>query len=445
MARPAAKGRGARACVSRFKHHAASMTPASDGFAEADAAWRLACEEDEGAADEPADETIGSDDEDEWGVSRLEARLCDARARTIVLPSGDIHVCDETCPFAEEDKDGNVVCVHTGIVVCRALAARTDHSTGRSTWSSDPDMHSGVPGGGYGGGWIKKRDMMQASRSAYSFATTLDDTEMPLAAPVERAATAPRGAASKRGALCVDEAPPVDDGAKRRRASKRDCASRDARDALIGEAEQTLLELLGKRKWSARAAKSTPTIDPRLLDRELLFEASLRKYLKETLSQGGVPSIDDVHNISLAVERVIAEEKRKRESAASARGDMVSSVRFRERSARLVVSLWTGACQTPYLNNAKRGADSFRPFCAGALYAFKRGLSLSDGTVLVPRNDAFASALPSARDIAADAASKSLHASSHRGLCTIHRCIASVDLPTARRLFGDAIRSSRPA
>lgn len=418
------------------------MTPASDGFAEADAAWRLACEE--GAGDGPSDEAIASDDEDEWGVSRLETRLSDARARTVVLPSGDIHVCDEACPFADEDKDGNMVCVHTGIVVCRTCAERTDHSTGRSTWSSDPDMHSGMPNGGYGGGWIKKRDMMQASRSAYSFATTMDDTEMPQAAPVKRAAPAPRGA-SKRGALCVDEAPSADDGAKRHRTSKRDCASRDARDALIAEAEQTLLELLGKRKWSARAASAAPAIDPRLLNRELLFEASLRKYLKETLSQGGVPSIDDVHNISLAVERVIAEEKQKREASAIARGDMVSSVRFRERSARLVVSLWTGACQTPYLKNAKRGADSFRPFCAGALYAFKRGLALSDGTVLVPRNDAFANALPSARDIAADPASKSLHASSHRGLCTIHRCIASVDLSTARRLFDDAIRSSRPA
>jgi len=416
----------------------------ADGFAEAEAAWALVCAE-QGVSSH-AEDACGSDDEDDWGRNRLETRLSDARARTVVLLSGDIHVCDAACPFAEEDRDGNMVCAHTGIVVCRACAERTDHSTGRSTWSSDPDMQSGTAGGGYGGGWVKKRDMMQASRWAYSFASQIDDATMPSAPPSADTPRAARGA-SKRGALCVDEEAPADGGAKRHRTSKRDCASRDTRAALIAEAELTLLELLGKRKWSMRAAASAsaaPAIDPRLLNRELLFDASLRKYLKETLAQGGVPSIDDVHNISLAVERVIAEERQKQASTATARGDVVSSIRFRERAARLVVCLWTGACQTPYLKQAKRGADSFRPFCAGAFYAFKRGLSLSDGTVLVPHSTAFTNALPSAREIAADPASKSLHASSHRGLCTIHRCIASVDMAIAKRLFEDAIRSQPP-
>ena len=138
-------------------------TPVSDGFAEAEAAWALACAE---SAPSAPEDVIDSDDEDDWGGSRLKTRLNDARARTVVLPTGDIHVCDSTCPFAEEDKDGNMVCAHTGIVVCRACAERTDRSTGRSTWSSDPDMQSGSSGSGYGGGWVKKRDMMQASRSA---------------------------------------------------------------------------------------------------------------------------------------------------------------------------------------------------------------------------------------------------------------------------------------
>ena len=127
-------------------------TPVSDGFAEAEAAWALACAE---SAPSAPEDVIDSDDEDDWGGSRLKTRLNDARARTVVLPTGDIHVCDSTCPFAEEDKDGNMVCAHTGIVVCRACAERTDRSTGRSTWSSDPDMQSGSSGSGYGGGSVR--------------------------------------------------------------------------------------------------------------------------------------------------------------------------------------------------------------------------------------------------------------------------------------------------
>ena len=42
------------------------------------------------------------------------------------------------------------------------------------------------------------------------------------------------------------------------------------------------------------------------------------------------------------------------------------------------------------------------------------------------------------------AALKSLHASSHRGLCTIHRAIAAAgDAKAARGVFGEAIRLAK--
>ena len=387
------------------------------------------------------DDAIDSDDEDDWGANMLDKRLADARSRTVTLPDGDIHVCDTECPYAIEDASGDCTCPWTGRVVTRCCAARTDQSTGRSTWSSDPDMQSGVPLGG----WGKKRDMMQASRQAFADASTIDDGVMPTCGASAGSAVASAGASAsraggKRGALCVDEAPPSDEGPKRQRASKRDVETMDVRSSLYAEAERTLLDLLGKRVKSTR---TKPAVDPRLLNKEILFGAALKKYLKETLANGRAPSMDDVSNISLAVDRVIAEERSKLTVVTDQPTLRVYEPRFREASTRLAVSLWTGACRTPYLKNAKRGADSFRPFCAGVYYAFKRGLWLNDGTVLVPRVDAFTNAIPPPRKIAADPASKSLHASSHRGLCTLHKCIGSVSLETARELFDDAIRGAR--
>lgn len=403
---------------------------ALDLFAEADAAFALEC----CPTCEKDDEDILSDDEDEFGNNLLAQRLSDARSRCVTLPNGDIHLCDSECPFAEEDREGNLVCPHTGRVVGRCVAERTDLSTGRSTWSSDPDMQSGTPFGG----WGKKRDMEAASRAAFLYANGLDDTEMPCAPPATPPLNAQR-AASKRGALCVDEDAPPDEGPKRIRATKRDVELGDVRQGLIDEAERTLLDLLGNRRFTGKRTTKAPTYDPRLLKKDVLFPAVLKKYLKETLACGRLPQIDDVHNISLHVDKVIAEERTKTQDTS----DRVREPGFRSASARLAVSLWAGACRTPYLSEARRGADAFRPFCTGVFYAYKRGLTLNDGTVLVPRVDAFTNALPSQRVIASDPASKSLHASAHKGLKAIHRCISSVSTQEAHALFEEVIRVAK--
>ena len=417
-------------------------------FAQADEALAMMAVEEQAWN---GDEEIDSDDEDEWGVSVLCRKLSDARARTVVLPDGDVHVCDHDCPYTEEDaKEGNCVCRFTGLIVARLCSERRDQSTGRSTWSSDPDMQSGKPIGG----WGKKRDMMAASRHAYDLARVLNDSDMPVAAAApprspSRAAVgaacgrAGGGGGSKRGALCVDEAPPVDAAPKRQRASKRDVEALEMRATLMAEAERTLLDLLGKRTGTSANAKHGPQLDPRLLNKELLFGAALKKYLKDTMAVGRTPNMDDVSNIALAVGRVIAEEQEKRTRQAGPPAMRVFEPRFREASARLAVSLWQASCQTPYLRQAKRGTDSFKPFCAGVFYAFKRGLTLSNGTVLVPRIDDFTNALPEPKKIASDAAMKSLHASSHRGLCTLHKCIGSVDAGSSHELFVDVIRCAR--
>jgi hypothetical protein len=365
------------------------------------------------------------------------------QCRVCRLPDGDIHVCDDDeCPYAvlgcdhNGHSNGDWVCAHTGRVIMRHCEERTDMSTGRSTWSADPDVNAGGP---MGGKWRKKRDMRKESQSAYIAAKQFDDSEMPMAIEAPKAVRT----GAKRGALCVDEAAPEDTGPKRHRISKKDVASSSTRSLLIDEAVTTFARLFGKRVSTPKDEK--PAVDARLLDFNLLYQAAVKKYLKETVAKGGRPSMDEIHNIALAVDNVIADEKRKLAEHTTGRGGpSVTGNTFRMNAARLAVALWTGACGTSYLSQARRGADSFRPFCAGVYYAMKRGLTLADGTVLVPKVDKFTQALPTQRVIAADPALKSLHASSHRGLCTIHRAIAAAgDARAARGSFGEAIRIAK--
>jgi len=97
------------------------------------------------------------------------------------------------------------------------------------------------------------------------------------------------------------------------------------------------------------------------------------------------------------------------------------------------------------MRDNKRGNDSFRPFAAGVLYSFKRGVYLNDGTCVVPALEALAVHLPALRSPQSTALAKQLQSSSHRGICSfLHRSIASMaslsddETAEARHLFCDA-------
>ena len=422
------------------------MTASDALWADFDEARALARFEDPGNSAESGDD--GDDGDDEFGDPASAIAL---RSRVCRLPDGDVHVCDDSCPYTVPGLDhngranGDMVCIYTGLVIRRCCETRTDFSTGRSTWCSDPDVNGN---GSYGSKWRKKRDMKKESENARTSATTMDDAAMPEA--IEAPKTARSG--FKRGALCVDEEAPVDTGPKRIRVCKKDVASSTTRAVLNDEALTTFSKLLGNGSSGCSAGTtgkkvdSKPQVDARLLDFDVLFNAALKRYLKKTASDGTRPCFDDLHNLALAVQAVIADEKLKLAKADENKADAgfsVTGIGFRQRAANLAVAIWSGACVTPYLSKARRGADSFRPFAVGVFYAFKRGLVLSDGTVLVPQVDAFAKALPSNRAIAADSSLKSLHASAHRGLCTLHRSIAAAGaLPEARKIFAEAIRAA---
>ena len=378
--------------------------------------------------------------EDAWGNCVSVNEFTNIRSKIVRLPDGDIHICSSACPFAVSLNDGDRVCPHTGHVVGRCCEDRTDSSTGRSSYSADPDMV-----GPQLGGWRKKRCMVKASVCAFRDAKLMNDAEMPKA--IEAPAAARAGL--KRGALCVDEVAPTESTMKRTRNSKKS-ATHSTLALLVAEATGIFSKL------TKGGAPPRPNPKPRLTWAEpksfglggappdLLFSAAVRKYLRETVAVGMLPVLDDINNISLAVKHIVAQEKIKREgvATATASGGQISSVGFKSAAARLAVALWSASCKTAYLSTARRGADSFKSFCCGVFYAFKRGISLSDGTILVPQNLHVAAAMPAAKTINTDAALKSLHASSHRGLCTLHRCIASVPPASTHALFGEAVRAS---
>jgi hypothetical protein len=425
-----------------------------------DAALALQREASEATGDGSGEHDARDDDEDSL-ASRADA----ARAQICRLANGDIHVCGWQCPSIRVNDDGLYVCQLTGLTYgtkCERKGCVSD--TGRSMWSIDPDNSAG---GAPVGGWRRKRSSLSLSNTAYQLATKWTDADdeqdwnntLARSAAAEAARPAPTvRATGKRGALCVDvsqepQRAADEEAAKRQRIAKRvgDFAS------LHKETMQTLERLVRPNRGLVvsnryKAAGCKPlapahVADERLLDEAGLFTAAVRKYVKQCTARGAVPSIDDLHNLGLAVRAVAQQEQAKqraaREAVAAPGNQLVHSARFKTLASTLVVELWHAACCTPYFAHARRGTDSFRPFAAGALYAFKRGLTLpnASGTLLVPPVPEFAAALPTARAIgAADPVVRSLHASSHRGLCSIHRCLASVPVEQLDAVFGRALR-----
>lgn len=351
------------------------------------------------------------------------------------LENGDVHICPGACcPFLELSADKQYACRYTGIVVGPATL-RDDHSTGRNAGSSNPDDHCGEP---MGGSWRPKRDQVGLSHLAYRYAETeagaVADSELYVAStPPLKAARS----GSKRGARCVDDCatPEATPEAKRPRQARRSADSREEFDALRVDAETTMNKLLNFEK---RTEAKKPPAEATSLDAGLLFEAAVKKYKKECVATNQRPTLDAVHNLALRATAVAAEHRRK-QAVEAGRSALLLKVRTRQSVSSLAVTLWLASCATPYMEeSAKRGNDSYRPFVSGVLYALKRGVSLPDGTVVLPQLPQLTDALPALRTTAANSAAKAIHASSHRGLCTLHRSIASCSEPLARRLYAHA-------
>jgi hypothetical protein len=364
-----------------------------------------------------------------------------------VLPCGDIHLCKwgKPCPYLVSNDDRVMVCEYTGV---EHGPEHTDEyfdlNGGTGKKSGDPDQNCGeILHGKY-----KRADPVIASRMAFDASHLFDDSEcveyIPSAHSKDNAVPVKR--TQKRGALCVGEDPDESQSSKKMRCSKRNIDNCDTRSHLHAEAESVLCKMVDHKRAASFKSKAPPgrvdrkcaPADPRMCDEKFVFNKSLQKYLKNCAVSGVAPSLDTIHNLSLMAQTVSAKAREQRDS--SLETDSIRTAKFRMLCSSLIVSLWSAACRTPYMESARRGSDAYRPFVCGVLYAFKRGVSLDNGTVLVPKYPQLADALPVIRGTGGNKLAKTLHSSSHRGMCTLSRCIASVPREQQSVAFADVAR-----
>lgn len=386
----------------------------------------------------------------DFQTGSLEREADHALATMFDLPDGDVHLCRRGCAYTSITADGCHVCEISGIEY-GPVATRVDHSTGRSMWNCDPDLQNHGP---IGGTWRRRPDMYAASHAAFVSAHLFDDSEMPPALVPQTTADP----SCTRAARCVDAV--EEDGQavrKRAKSQKRNTLTSEGRGTLYTDAQLLFERLLAISRHAIRAlpqaaAEAPPkartrTVDARLLDERKLYEASVRKYVRERVHKGDMPSLDALHNLAMAVRDIVCAEKQKQQQAEAAQvttdmhvAPLVNTHTFKSSVCKLIVCLWIDSQNTTYFETRRRGSDSFRSFAAGVLYAMKRGLTTPSGSLIVPPVPEFAAALPSARAItASDPAIRSLHAASHRGLCSLHRTIASIPASEAEHIYAHAI------
>ena len=377
---------------------------------------------------------------------------------------GDVHVCfGMHCPHVALDHEKNWVCGASGNVVGVECAREQDPSwTGRSTGSANPDDAAGTPVGG----WVKKRDMYAASVAAYRSANQICDAEMEAPPPPPSKPTAATAPAAKRGALCVDEeaaAPQV----KRPRSSRKENWTRESLDKLASEAISVISSLFianvdSRTVEAAATSVAAPPLDARMQSTEFVRPLALRSYVAACAKGQQALDLDTLTTVlihaneyvrsqrALAVEQ--AQAKARAAAAKVAKASKASTACFsgqvRNLLAQLIVSLWRAACLTKHFKTARKGNDSFHPFAAGILYQLKRGLYLADGTCIVPVLEELSNHLPALRSASSTARAKQLQSSSHRGICSMQRSIASLQEMTpeeaepALALLRDAARQS---
>ena len=421
-------------------------------------------------------------------------------ARPIALHDGTVHWCRGfSCPHATVDEHSHVVCELTGVVVGIQPSTNRDSAwTGRSIASCNPDDSCGVPVGG----WRKRQNMMGLSVMAYKNAHLLSDAEVENvqpglltaqaagAAPFNRidcndrgecggnpSSTPPRPKpATKRGALCVQDAdasPPrlEDDDAepappnkhpKKHRAQRRsdDGAQNAAHKKLNEEAFGVVGVLLNCShvEDERTATRSTAQADQqqpqpssdaaeRLKNVDYVLRMALKKMVAEAKTGSRALNLSGVHDVCVRAHQFVREQRTKAQSEQAASTDAGKAMSGISRSlcAELIVALWVAASETPHMKNGKKGADSFRSFAAGVLYAFKRGNTLRDGTVIVPRLPQITGLLPTLRSTTASATARQLQSSSHAGICSLHRSIASVAHMSAEEYARSAAEPFRRA
>ena len=361
------------------------------------------------------------------------------KGKVVYKPDGDVHVCyGMGCKDLITDGDRQLVCPHSGVVVGNLPARDSDLGwSGRTTNSSNPDDFAGVPLGG----WQKRRDMFSASVSAWQLGRIWEkeDGGVPVPSTSASQPEQKRAPVPKRGALCVDEIASSEEHARRCKVPKRDVWTSDAIRKLDSEALQVVDALLvvPLDTPSTNASVVTPergaSDDPRLQNVEFVRGVALRKAVRARIALSEDMDLDAIHNVCIQANEFVRNTRMTRnkqrhtaESFGSSHVKRATSGRDKQLLTSLITALWRAACSTPYMLTARKGNDSFRPFCAGALYTLKRGLYLTNGTCIIPELPSIAARLPGLRSQYATPTAKQLQSSSHKGICSLHRSITSI-------------------
>ena len=376
-------------------------------------------------------------DEDDYTVESTGEKC----AIVVPLPDGDVHICGNRCPYIRATKeDQQLVCTISGITFGSVLV--TDHDpawTGRSTTSGDPDAIAGTPVGG----WRPRKDAYGDSRRAFEASSSIT-AEQAVYVETEREKQQRLARANaKRGALCVDEVreEPVN---KRPRAPKRNVFSQDTTDKLTIEATRVIDKLTTPKQVQSEASSAADSSeqssskalpDPRLQNVDFVKNILLRRYVERC--KRGEDRFDAIrlHDVFVSanefvrVQRQQAREREASNASSSKSKRHIFSGELKSRLVGLVLCLWRACCFSPYMANASRGSDSFRPFVAGVLYSLKRGLQLQvlNGLEVIPTLPEITDQLPTLRSADASQAARQLQSSSHRGVCTLHRAVASLE------------------
>ena len=350
---------------------------------------------------------------------------CDTKEAPILvhLPCGDIHLCSATldCPYLVANEDRMLVCKYSGIVCGLEHAEEVyDLNGGRGRTSGDPDQ---AVGSNTQSSRIKRCSAVAASRAAFSVAQMMSESDTDMtryyAERDARMAASLRPAACRRTARCVNDILPS--AAACRPEKTPVCASVRL---LKAEAQSIMSKLMNydrtptfqRTSVKARGRRRTPACAGSAED---CFVAEVKYYVQQCMERMVQPSMSTIHDIAVS-------SRSGRARASTLQIAKVHSVRFRSLCTALIVALWQTACTTPYMKQQKRGCTAFRPFVCGCIYAFKRGVQLSSGEMLVPVSDELASTLPVLRGTGGNTVAKALHSSAHRGLCMLLKSVASV-------------------
>ena len=387
---------------------------------------------------------------DDWGCAPERVDLPEelpVTSAVVRLTGGGVHVCrGMSCKFLvqADETDRSFTCSLSGRILGATLEAATDSNwTGRSCGSADPDMHSGAAAIS---AWRNKRTAFSASAAAYQRASGMASKDVEFIDPSSTILeVAPK--AIKRGAPCVDD---VDETVitdrKRKKAMKRmvSLEHRDVQMRLFADASAVVVKLFStvsntapkstKRTDSATAtiapATSTMDGDPRLENLDFVLKMGLKRYVSRCKHQNEQVTLSGVHDVAIAanvfVKSRILESNAARSSSCAPPARIEICGQIVEMCARLIFSLWSVLCATPFFVECQSG-DSFRPFASGVMYGMKRGIRMRNGMCLVPSIDALVAQLPELRSTTATTAAKQLQASSHRGLCSVHRAISSIE------------------